>query len=168
MKNTGKKFEELFKKSAIEQGFDYTRLKDAGYVGDKSESRRFTPKNICDCILFGYGHLFYLELKSRVSSLRFDEVTQYSALMKKEDSLQSSRKTLMASAGVVIHFQKTDRVFYYNIALTEQLMIDTGKKSFNTSDIESLASDHPSLCFELHKFIPERKRSNRINLEELF
>ena len=168
MKNTGKKFEDLFKMSAIEQGFDYTRLKDAGYVGDKSESRRFTSKNICDCVLFGWGSLYYLELKSRASSLRFDEVTQYKALMKKEEALQGSDKTKQADAGVLVHFQKSDRVFYYNIMFTEQLMQDTGKKSFNVIDIENLADEHPAFCFELEMFIPDGKRSKRINVNRLF
>ena len=167
--NTGKKFEELFKKSAIEKGYDFTRLKDAGYVGDKSESRRFTSKNICDCILFGWGSIYYLELKSRAKSLRFDEVTQEKALMKKETFIQENiDKCRSAEAGVLVHFQQSNRVFYYCIAMTEQLKDDTGKKSFNVNDIENLADEHPAFCFELDMITPVGKRTERIDVERLF
>lgn len=168
MKNTGKKFEEMFKKSAIEQGYDYTRLKDAGFVGDKSESRRFTPKNICDCIVFGCRELRYLELKSRASSLRFDEVTQEQSLAKKEAAIQESDKCLGAATGVVVNFQNTGEIFYYNIMMTEQLRLDTGKKSFNASDLRKIADDNPAFCFELETFVPKGKRTPRVKLDKLF
>lgn len=165
--NTGKKFEELFKLSAIEQGYDYTRLKDAGFVGDKSSSRRFTPKNICDCIVFGNRQIYFLELKSRKSALRFDEITQIEDLKNKCKSLMSPH-THGGSAGVLVHFQDTDRVFYYYAMITDQLESDCGKKSFNTRDMIALSDKHPSLCFELTKFIPTGKRKARIDLSPLF
>ena len=69
----GKKFEALFVKSCAEQGIDTTRLKDAGWQGEKT-IRRFTVKNICDFVLFNGQSLYFLELKYRSKSLRFDEM----------------------------------------------------------------------------------------------
>ena len=158
--NTGKKFEELFKKSAIEQGFDVTRLKDAGFVGDKSESRRFTPRNICDFVLFRDGRLFYCELKRREKSLRFDELTQQKDLVKKDLSEVNG-----VDAGYVISM--AGDVWWINAGLIEQLEQDTGKKSFNTRDLINLSLEHPCFCFGVGLFIPKGKRAQRINLENL-
>lgn len=166
--NSGKKFEELIKLSANEQGIDYTRFKDAGFVGDKSESRRFTPKNICDCLLFAFGKLYYLEAKSRVQSLRFDEITQRDALVKKQMSLSCSNITTTGQAGVIIYFQKENRYFYINVVFLEQLESDCGKKSFNGKDVVSLSDKHPDFVFEIKTFIPKGKKKERIDFSILF
>ena len=63
-KNEGKKFEEDFEKSCP-GGWQIIRLKDssASWSHDKSVSR-FTPKNMCDFIMFTGRTLYAFELKS--------------------------------------------------------------------------------------------------------
>jgi len=60
--NAGKQFEKDFKASVLDDQF-YLRLKDAG-GWSKSADLRFTPSQLCDCLLFTRGTLYLLELKS--------------------------------------------------------------------------------------------------------
>ena len=125
MKNSGKKFEELFKKSCIEQGLDYTRLKDAGWQGEQTQ-RRFTSRNICDCIVFNGKTLLFAELKSRKSSLRFDELTQLKDLSPKH---KPERNQL---AGFVCELNGL--WFFLSVTDIEYMSDNIGKKSFNSND----------------------------------
>ena len=69
MENRGKAFEKDFVSSFRKDIFTY-RLKDSSssWGNDKNNVKsRFTPKNICDFIVYSYsnqGRLFLLELKS--------------------------------------------------------------------------------------------------------
>lgn len=58
----GKRFEEDFKKSIPKDVF-FLRLIDSGGWSNASNTR-FTPSNLCDCIVFKEGRLYLLELKS--------------------------------------------------------------------------------------------------------
>ena len=60
--NAGKQFEKDFKASVLDDQF-YLRLNDAG-GWSKSVDLRFTPSQLCDCLLFTRGTLYLLELKS--------------------------------------------------------------------------------------------------------
>ena len=60
--NAGKQFEKDFKASVLDDQF-YLRLNDAG-GWSKSSDLRFTPSQLCDCLLFTRGTLYLLELKS--------------------------------------------------------------------------------------------------------
>ena len=60
--NAGKQFEKDFRASVLDDQF-YLRLKDAG-GWSKSSDLRFTPSQLCDCLLFTRGTLYLLELKS--------------------------------------------------------------------------------------------------------
>jgi len=82
-KKLGQSLEGMIKLSADEQDVDCTRLKDAGYMGDNSNVRRFTPTNICDFILFQSPAILYAEAKRRDRSLAFKEITQFNDLEKK-------------------------------------------------------------------------------------
>ncbi len=157
----GKKFEALFVKSCAEQGIDTTRLKDAGWQGEKT-IRRFTVKNICDFVLFNGQSLYFLELKYRSKSLRFDEITQREALKKKENSF-SVDVTPFASCGVVVCL--SGRVFYIHVHFLDELEFITGKKSFNAKDCESLSEEHPAFCREFRLEVPAGKRAERIMIE---
>ena len=61
--NSGKKFEENFKKSVPENVF-YYRFRDGTSSWDKSSKMRFQAKNICDCMLHDGEYLYLLELKN--------------------------------------------------------------------------------------------------------
>jgi len=60
--NAGKQFEKDFKASILDDQF-FLRLHDAG-GWSKSTDLRFTPSQLCDCLLFTHGILYLLELKS--------------------------------------------------------------------------------------------------------
>lgn len=60
--NAGKQFEKDFKASVLNDQF-FLRLNDAG-GWSKSADLRFTPSQLCDCLLFTHGILYLLELKS--------------------------------------------------------------------------------------------------------
>lgn len=62
-KNEGKKFEEDFEKSCP-GGWQIIRLKDSSASWSNTGVSRFTPKNMCDFILFTGRTLYVLELKS--------------------------------------------------------------------------------------------------------
>lgn len=165
--NAGKKFEELIKKSAKHQGLDITRLKDAGFVGDRSESRRFTSKNICDFILYAWGNLAYIEAKSRQSSLTFKDITQRNDLLKKQHSLQASHKTRCGVAGILVEFQKTEEVYFVDSLGISLLESFTQKKSFNAKDCVQVSKEYPTSIYKISKYVPEGKRSNILDLEKI-
>ena len=62
--NAGKSFEQDFKNSVPETTL-FLRLPDGGGWSN-AENTRFTPSNLCDCILFTHGILYLLELKSHL------------------------------------------------------------------------------------------------------
>ena len=61
MKNEGKGFEKDIKASITDQF--YLRLQDAGGWSDANNTR-FTPANICDCLIFASDWLYLVEMKS--------------------------------------------------------------------------------------------------------
>ena len=66
--NAGKQFEKDFKASVLDDQF-FLRLNDAG-GWSKSSDLRFTPSNLCDCIVHppSSSLLYLLELKSHTGS----------------------------------------------------------------------------------------------------
>jgi len=60
--NTGKRFEQNFRKSVPEDIF-YYRFND-GTASWGSEKTRFQTPNMCDCMIFYKNSLFLIELKS--------------------------------------------------------------------------------------------------------
>jgi len=77
----GKQFERDFKQSVLEHQL-YLRLNDAG-GWNKSDELRFTPSNICDCILFSPRTLYLIELKSHTGkSIPATALKQCEALSK--------------------------------------------------------------------------------------
>lgn len=62
MKNTGKRFEENFKKSVPDNVY-YYRFRDSGTSFGKGEFTRFTITNVADAMLFDGKTLFLCELK---------------------------------------------------------------------------------------------------------
>ena len=125
MKNFGKAFESDFKNACIEQGIDYTRLKDAGWQGE-STVRRFTPRNICDCILFHHSIIVFAELKHRNNSLPFKDITQIEDLRKKWNPESG------VFSGVVCCLKR--EVFFISTVNIDVMQSALGKKSFNADD----------------------------------
>jgi len=149
--STGKKFESVIKNACIEQGVDYTRLKDAGWQGEET-TRRFTSKNICDCILFYSRKLVFAEIKHRKGALRFDEITQLDELKKKwkpENYIYS---------GVIC--QLKGEISFVSTPTIELMQKELGKKSFNSTDAASFG-------MEIAMVKPHGKRNERPVIFEL-
>ena len=130
MINSGKKFEKLIQESCKIQGIDCNRLKDAGWQGEET-TRRFTSKNICDFTIFDGSRLFYIEAKSRKSSIRFDELTQHKALKKKDSSGYKNVR-----CGYLIEFSKAGSKYFMSVRDVDFVEGFCGKKSFNEKDIQ--------------------------------
>ena len=152
MKNSGKKFEELFKLSCEEQDVDCTRLKDAGWQGEQTQ-RRFTPKNICDFICHNGKKLLFVELKSRKSSLRFDELTQL------KDVTPKHRPEKNRFAGFLCELK--GRWFFLDVEEIASMQKLIDKKSFNANDAEEYGQ-------EINGVTPKGCRKARININGLF
>lgn len=151
--STGKKLEALIKKACVEQGVDFTRLRDAGFMrSEKSEHKRFTPKNICDCILFYRGVILFAEIKHRNGALRFDEITQLPDLEKKWKPEEGVYSGVICQLKGNMHFVPTSTIV--------QMKRESHKKSFNSSDAGHLG-------LNLHMFTPPRKRTERPNMMSL-
>ena len=149
--STGKKFEADIKQAAIEQGIDYTRLKDAGWQGEQTQ-RRFTSKNICDCILFLDGVILFAELKHRNQSLRFDEITQLDELEKKWKPSSGVYSGVMAMLKGKIFYIPTNKIISMRYRI--------GKKSFNAKDAGEWGE-------EIEMIKPKGKRKLRPNLRQV-
>lgn len=74
--NSGKRFEQCFRKSVPSHVF-YYRLKDSSNKWSNGNTR-FTPTNVCDAIMYD-GHILYLlELKStKEKSLPFKNIRNH-------------------------------------------------------------------------------------------
>ena len=149
--NTGKKLEELIKDSAKQLGIDYTRLKDAGWQGEQTQ-RRFTVKNICDCILFNVPKLYFIEAKSGKTSITFARLTQQKDLIKKHNPSK------FINAGYICQIKGI--WFYLSASEIERMQDEIGKKSFNDCDAARYGKGLPG-------FTPTGKRKQRIALTYL-
>ena len=120
---TGKYLQDLIKESAAELNLGCERFKDAGFVGDKSEQRRFTSKNVADFIVYGpETGLAFIEAKNRDSSLTFADITQEKDLLKKHEQHQE-RSIIQASCGVLVLFRNKNKAFWVpiqNIAILKE------------------------------------------------
>ena len=149
--NTGKKLEAKIKQACIEQDVDYTRMKDAGWNGEQT-ARRFTSRNICDCILFYNRTLLFAEIKRRAKSLTFASVTQY------DDLCDKWLPDKFIYSGVICELD--ERVFFVSVPAMKSMMDKLGKKSFNATD----ASEYG---MEIAMVVPHKKRTARPVIWEL-
>lgn len=149
MNTTGKKLEALIKLAAEEQGVDYTRLNDAGHnlsTHGGADHQRFTPKNICDCIMFYDGAILFAEVKHRHGALRFDEIKQMDRLGKKW------KPEIGVYSGVIC--QLKGDIYFVSYEELEKMEMQLDKKSFN-------ASDAGNYGIELEMISVPRKRNKR-------
>lgn len=166
--STGKKFEELIVKSCQHFGMDITRLKDAGFTGKEVADRRFTSRNICDFIAFSPKSraMFYIEAKSRKSSLVFDDVTQAKDLTNKYEYCRSKGMQYLVHPILLIEFSDTQQYFAMGIECFNELKATSTKKSFNAKDCLRLIQEG-KLCREIPTSIPKGKRTPVLYMEGL-
>lgn len=156
---TGKYLQDLIKLSAQHLQLGCVRFKDAGFVGDKSEQRRFTSKNVADFIVYGTeAGIAFIEAKNRDSSLTFESITQTGDLLKLHNTHQTLGIT-QALCGVVVMFRNKNKVFWVPVQNLAVLQEKTQKKSFNAQDVITY-----NCGIELPLFTPPKKRKALIDL----
>jgi len=141
--NTGKVFEENFKKSIPEDTY-YLRLHDSSIGFDiENSTQRFALKSPYDCILYRNGKMYCLELKSIK-----DGGISYSGSSPKIKEHQVNE--LIKSngygciCGFMINFRNTENTYFLPIAQFEFLKETLSKKSINEKDITGVSILIPS------------------------
>lgn len=124
--NSGKRFEENFKKSIPDDVF-YYRLRDGTSAWDSQEKTktRFQAKNICDCLLFDGKSLFLLELKAHkgkslpLSAIRENQIK----------GLLETSKYDNIIAGLVVNFTDIQETYFMPINLAYKWFYNGLRKS---------------------------------------
>jgi len=149
----GKGFEALIKESCEKQGLSYTRLKDAGWQGEETQ-RRFTSKNVCDCIIFDGHVLLFAEAKHRKARVEFDGLTQLKALLKKES------ETYIGNIRCGFLFCIDNEFFYCDAITITTMQHEINKKSFNLTDAKKY-------CLPVPTFLPAKAKKYRLDIKAL-
>lgn len=123
--NTGKRFEVQFRKSVPADVF-YYRFKDSSNSwGSNSTVVRFTPSNICDCMLFDGNHLYLFELKStKGKSLPLTNIRQNQIR-----ELLESKKFENIIAGFIVNFSELNRCFFIDVFKVKKFIEKEERKS---------------------------------------
>ena len=150
----GKKFEALIKKSCEMQGLSYTRLKDAGWQGEET-TRRFTSRNLCDCIIFDGKTLLFAEAKHRKKSVDAKGLTQL------QDLLDKDAKTDIKNQVCGFLFCIDEQFYFGTVARISDMFQILGKKSFNLKDAELHLK-------KIATYLPPRARVPRLDMADLF
>ena len=132
--NAGKQFEKDFKASVLDDQF-YLRLNDAG-GWSKSVDLRFTPSQLCDCLLFTGERLYLLELKSH------QERVFPASCLKQTDTCRLDTVGTLGSP--LCATSVTTRDLYHRCVYVQQEL--TVRKSLSLET-----------CRELGTLIPQRK-----------
>lgn len=130
-KNSGKRFEENFKKSISNDLFCY-RFKDgtANFTGTKNENVRFQAHNVCDFMVFNGQRLFLLELKAHkgkslpLNCIRDNQIKELS---------KASMYTNIVT-GILVYFADLEEVYFLEI---DKLILFMG-----TEDRKSIPIDY--------------------------
>lgn len=148
MRNSGKKFEEQFKKSVPEHCL-LQRLNDSPQAFKQSGLTRFTPKNPCDFFMYdSLSHnLFALELKStKNNSVSFDDI----AITEKQNKMIHRHQILGllkfsqydgVIAGFIFNFRDkkkgTETTYFQNIKDFMNMYKTIKKYSLNINDLKN-------------------------------
>lgn len=128
--NTGKIFEEDFKKS-VPSNFFYYRFIDGTSSWGGSSAARFQAKNICDCMVYTGSKLYLFELKShKGKSLPFSCVRSNQI-----DGLLLARKSNIGCY-IVVTFPEVEKTFMVDIQKFKDYMDTTTRKSIPINWLE--------------------------------
>ena len=121
--NTGKQFEQDFKKSVPEDVFFY-RFRDGTAAWDSGENTRFQQSNMCDCMIFD-GVLYLLELKShKGKSLPFKKIRKNQV-----EELSKANTYSKVVAGFIVNFRDVDKTYFATAPKVEYFMTHEERKS---------------------------------------
>lgn len=108
--NSGKKFEQQFKKSIPKDIFCY-RFKDSSNSWGSNSSVRYTPSNICDYLLYDGDYLYFFELKScKGKSLPLNNVRKNQ--IKELDKVSKYSNVI---SGFIIMFNDLEECYFISI-----------------------------------------------------
>lgn len=119
--NSGKRFEENFKKSVPDNIFYYRFRDGTSSWSDKAcegcpknkNLTRFQSKNICDCQLFDGNYLYLLELKNtKGKSLSLNNIRKNQI-----DDLMEASEYANIVAGLVVNFADVEQTYFMEIKL---------------------------------------------------
>lgn len=108
--NTGKRFEQQFKKSIPKEVF-YYRFKDSSSSWGANSTVRYTPNNICDCMLYDGYYLYFFELKNTkgkslpLANIRENQIKELSRVSKYSNVI----------SGLVIMFSEVEECYFIEI-----------------------------------------------------
>lgn len=158
MKNSGKKFEEAFRKSIGDKIFFY-RFRDGTSSWGGNDSTRFQQTNICDCEIFDGEKLFLLELKSVIGkSLPFTNIKEHQLR-----ELVEASKYKNIIAGFLIEFSSVNRVFYIDANKLKEYIDSGERKSIPLSQLVECGIEldvtklRVNIRLDIDKFIREAK-----------
>lgn len=115
MKNTGKQFEENFKKSIPDNVF-YYRFRDTATSFGKSEFVRFSITNIADAMLFDGKTLFLCELKHHFGkSIPFSAIEGNKTKEKQIIDLYNASQYDNIRSLLIIYFSDVDKCYALDI-----------------------------------------------------
>lgn len=108
--NSGKRFENNFRKSIPEDVFFY-RFRDGSSSWGGNDKVRFQQTNICDCMIFDGENLFLLELKStKGKSLPYSNIKEHQI-----DDLLWASDFANVICGFVIEFADINECYFIEI-----------------------------------------------------
>ena len=159
-KKPGKAFEDRVKSSAEDLGCDFQRFIDAGYSVDQDKERedsdkRFTPSNICDCLVFYNGILTYIECKSYESSIPFSQTEKQRKRLKKKWKPES-----LVSCGFLCEFRNAGEVWFIPLCEFDRMKTFLVKQSFSAKDVVHYG-------IRVGEITPQGKRSPRLNVPKM-
>lgn len=143
--NSGKVFENDWKKSVDKAGYFYHRLKDSAQSFGGGNNLRFSSTNPYDCLMFADNYLFTLELKTvKSTSLTFwredfeNKEKSNNFLIHKHQILGLSNADKFANvvSGLIINFRETtNHTYFWHIDNFLEYTNKLDKKSFNENDV---------------------------------
>lgn len=155
-KNKGYILQDNVKRSCERQDILFYRFKDCGTFFNKGDSK-FTPSNICDCMFFIGGTLFFIELKSvKGKSFSFSDhsIKQLNSIDKIIKN-KNNKKRDNVDGGFIIEFREIEEIIFISVK-----DIFNYFKLYNTS---TLNYDKLKLKKDVIKFIDIDKKILRTN-----
>ena len=122
--NSGKRFEQNFKKSIPKDIFFY-RFRDGSSSWGGNDKVRFQQTNICDCMMFDGEYLFLLELKStKGKSLPYSNIKEHQI-----DDLLWASEFANVICGLVIEFADINECYFIEINGFKKYKNESNRKS---------------------------------------
>ena len=154
--NVGKRFEADIKAS-IPENILFYRFKDSPNFGGSNagEFSRFTPSNVCDCMIFRSPKLYFLELKTTqgktysLNDSAFKQLERFRKLGDYENTVKA----------FIINFRELEKTYFITTYQLESFLMKSGKKSIKAIE-----------CAEIGILISQKKlRTNyRYQIEDIF